>query len=450
MVWDSEKICLHCALPSMQEGKCTICGQDEEISLKKEREEVLAPGTLLRGRYLLGRAIGCGGFGITYIAVDLQAKKRIAIKECFHYNVCRRGDNERKVVLTSEENRREFADTTDRFLKEANLLKENSDNPGIIQIYEVFEENDTVYYTMEFLEGTDLKSYLAQKGDVLSWKETQELLEPIFNSLISLHRFNIWHRDISPDNIFVCKNGEVRLIDFGSARMGILGKSHDVDVAKKGYAPVEQYNDEWEQGTWTDVYAMAATVYRCLTGVVPPAAICRLRRDEYAAPSKYAKEIPEYVDNALYKGLEVLPQYRFRTMAELKCALYEESKTLPLADRIVEMPPATQETREYHVRLVGLEGYYKGKEIPVKSTVIMGRREDACTVIFPAYMPGVSGVHLSIRWDEARKMCVLRDLNSTYGIRNLGGVLFERGVDIYLTEGEGFIVGDDNIFAILF
>jgi hypothetical protein len=195
---------------------------------------------------------------------------------------------------------------------------------------------------------------------------------------------------------------------------------------------------------------MAATVYRCLTGIVPPDAEGRLMRDDCLPPSRYAKDIPKHVDEALMKGLEVRPEYRTRTMAELMYALYPESRTLPLADRMVEEVKEDEDEKELKVRLLGLDGYYKGKEIPVEGTVIMGRREDSCTVVFPVHTPGVSAVHCSIRWDEQRRVCVLRDLNSTYGTRNLGRKQLEKDKDIYLTEGEGFTIGDDNSFAVLF
>lgn len=453
MVYEKDKYCYNCGLPSIVGGRCTVCGKAIEESKQKKYDEVLAPETILQGRYLIGRVLGYGGFGITYVAVDLEGNKRIAIKECFYAAGCSRSENNRKVILKSQKYENEFQDAKERFFKEATLLKENSDNPGIIQIYQIFEENDTVYYTMEFLEGSDLKTYLENHNNVLPWQELKDLMEPIFNSLISLHRFNIWHRDISPDNIFICKNGEVRLIDFGSAKVGLRVESHELDVAKNGYAPIEQFNKNYEQGTWSDVYSMAATVYRCLTGVVLPSAAERYRRDQYVAASKYALNIQEYIDDALEKALAVEPQYRFQSMVEFKYALYKETNTIPLADRIVELPSEEQkqeEEKKLNVHLLGLEGYHKGKSIPLTTNVIMGRRGDACNVIFPDYMPGVSGIHCSIRWDADKKLCVFRDLNSTYGSRDLGRNEYQKAVDYYLGEGEGFTIGDDNTFVILY
>lgn len=414
----------------------------------KQKEEALKIGTILRGRFEIENILGVGGYGITYAGVDKQWKRKVAIKECYQINVCKRGENGRRVLLEADAKKETFDETKARFKEEASLLKENSDNPGIIQVYEVFEENNTVYYVMELLEGCDLKQYLNEHGGRLTWEETSELLEPVFTALISLHRFNIWHRDISPDNIFICKNGQVRLIDFGSARTGELAKSRLLDAAKAGYAPLEQYNDKWEQGTWTDVYAMAATVYRCITGVIPPAATARANGDEYQKPSMYAENIPEYVDEALTKGLALLVQDRYKTMAEIKCALFEDNKTMPLADRMI-IEEKSMTVRNFEPRLLGLDGYFKGKEFPLEKEMYIGRREDVCKVVFPSHMPGVSGMHCIIKWDASKMRCVLRDLNSTYGTRNLGGKPYPKDTDIELNEGEGFIVGDDNVFVVL-
>ena len=415
---------------------------------EKQRDEALKEGTILKRRYKIEHVLGVGGYGITYAGEDIQDKRKVAIKECYQINVCKRGTNARVVLLESSSMRQTFEDTKTRFKEEANLLKENNYNPGIIQVYEVFEENNTVYYVMELLDGCDLKQYLKEHDERLSWEETSQLLEPIFTALISLHRFNIWHRDISPDNIFICKDGQVRLIDFGSARTGELGKSRLLDAAKAGYAPLEQYNDKWEQGTWTDVYAMAATVYRCITGVVPPSAPARVKSDEYQRPSVYAQDIPDFVDEAITKGLELLVNDRFKTMAEIKCALFEDNKTMPLADRMI-IEEKSMTVRTFEPRLMCLDGVFKGKEFALEDELFIGRKEDVCKIVFPPYTPGVSGMHCSIKWDANKKRCTLHDLNSTYGTRNLGGKPYPKDMDIELNEGEGFIIGDDNVFVVL-
>lgn len=446
-----DTICLNCFNPLYKGGYCANCGCDEEAMKAKDYDDVLAPGTLLRGRYLLGKTLGKGGFGVTYAGLDLINERKIAIKESYISSICGRGDNHRQVVLQDRSQEQVLTDAKQRFLKEISLLKENRDNPAIIQVHDVFEENSTVYYAMEFLNGQDLSKKLKTAEAPFTWEETAKYMEPVFMALISLHRFNIWHRDISPDNIFLCEDGQVRLIDFGSARTGLLTRSFDIDAVKKGYAPIEQYSEKVMQGTWTDVYSLAATVYKCLTGVTPPGAPERSRRDELREPSSYVEGIPAHVEHALMKGLEVYPEYRYQTVAELKCALFPDHQTIPLADRIVaDKPEEKTEDKKLNVRIRGLAGFYAGREFPVEGILTLGRREDSCDVVYPPYMPGVSSVHCNIRFDEQKKLCVFRDLNSTYGSRDLGGKQFLKGVDIYLNDGEGFIIGDDNVFAVLF
>lgn len=445
-----DDICLKCFNPMVRDGKCTACGCDEASMKEKKYEEALVPGTLLKGRYLIGEALGCGGFGITYVGLDTKEQKKIAIKECFIYDICERIEDGQTVALKEKANEQIYTDAKDRFLKEIKLLKENRDNPVIIQVFDVFQENSTVYYVMEFLAGQDLGRYLKQTEKPISWNELSKYMEPVFLALISLHRFNILHRDISPDNIFLCNNGQVRLIDFGSARVGLLDKSHILDAAKKGYAPIEQYNDRMEQGTWTDVYSLAATIYRCLTGMTVEASVDRIRRDKLQKPSTYVKDIPAHVDNVLMKALEVEPGYRYQSVAEFKYALYPEKQTEPLADRIVrEAIPEPKKDRTLNVRLLGLSGYYEGKEFLIDKKLNIGRMMNACDIVFPANTPGVSSIHCNIYFDEKKQLCVFHDLHSTYGTRELSGKPMLQGVDIYLDDGDGFIIGEEHTFAVL-
>ena len=445
-----DDICLKCFNPMVRDGKCAACGCDETNMKVKKYEEALSPGTLLKGRYLIGEALGCGGFGITYAGLDLQEQKKIAIKECFIYNICERSEDGNGVVLKDKKNEQTYKDATDRFLTEIKLLKENRDNPVIIQVFDVFQENSTVYYVMEFLAGQDLGRYLKETEKPIGWEELSKYMEPVFLALISLHRFNILHRDISPDNIFLCNNGQVRLIDFGSARVGLLDRSHILDAAKRGYAPIEQYNDRMEQGTWTDVYSLAATVYRCLTGMTVEAATDRIRRDKLQKPSVYVKDIPKHVDYVLMKALEVEPGYRYQSVAEFKYALYPENQTEPLADRIVqENITESKKDRKVNVRLLGLSGYYEGREFLIDKKINIGRLRSDCEIVFPSDTPGVSSLHCSIYYDENKNLCVFRDLHSTYGTRELSGKFMLQGVDIYLDDGDGFIIGEEHTFAVL-
>lgn len=408
----------------------------------------LKPGTQLNNKYMVLSFIGSGGTAITYKAKRKESGEEIAIKEFFPSGCCARGAD--KKVIKSKKEEEFFEENKARFEKEAKLMQDNGNNSGIMQVYEIFEQNDTVYYAMEYLDGCTLEQHLYKNGGTLSWEKTKEIMFPIFNSLISIHRFNIWHRDISPDNIFICNDGKVRIIDFGNAKEGFTGASKVLDWVKEGYSPLEQYNSAFSQGTWTDVYALAATIYRCLTGKVPLLAEARRRKDTLSSPRELGVEITPQIDAHIMKALEVLPSNRYQTLAEFKERLYSQAATVPLTQNKIESidPSSYIPQQKMVVKLIGLEGIYTGNMISVMEPLTLGRRTDLCNLIFPIDTPGVSGLHCQIYWEEEKDGCILRDLGSTYGTRLLNGKLIERNQDYLLKEGEGFIIGDDNIFAI--
>ena len=414
----------------------------------KDVPYALKPGTKLNDKYEIRSVIGTGGTSVIYLAYVSANRGDIAIKECFPSDYCSRGDNQELVV--GSRHAELVQDTMERFEKEAVLMQENSANSGIMKVYEVFHANNTVYYVMEYLEGCSLKEYIDAQGGVLDWEQTKTMLFPVFASLISLHRFNIWHRDISPDNIFVCKDDKIRIIDFGNAREGLSGASRMLDWAKEGYAPIEQYSDEYMQGTWTDVYSLAATLYRCLTGEAPKSVRKRGRNEAIKSPRERGAIIPIHVEDAIMKGLAYLPQERYQTVADFKSDIYLEEPTLPLTDRTIQSveAPVTESHQNMVVKLIGLDGVYQNHKIPVMQPVIMGRRADLCGVVFPPTTPGVSGLHCRIIWDSNQDGCILKDLGSTYGTRLLNGAMIQKNMDYLIREGEGFIIGDDNVFAV--
>ncbi len=397
----------------------------------------LRAGTPVGEQYSISKAIGSGGCGITYLAYDKLNKVGVALKECFSDDLCVRGDDQKEVLNCK--NSQEFENMRARFKEEAELLMHCKGITGAMPIYRVLEENNTCYYAMEYLEGQTLKDYLLSRESPLTVKETKELLRPIFLGLENLHQAGVLHRDISPDNIFVCKNGNVRLIDFGSARVNVQGRSRIVDFAKAGFAPIEEYDEEIRQGTWTDVYSLAATVYRCITGCIPMRVQERMAGGKILLPSEYGVEIEIYEEQALIQCLLIMPTNRTKTIREFRMQFYDEE--------LIQTPA---QEKISSASLIGLEGIYAGREIPIMQAMCLGRRQDVCKVLFPDGTPGVSGLHCEVSFDESNKRVKLKDLGSTYGTRLLNGQLIVAHHEVTLLEGEGFIVGDDQVFAIQF
>lgn len=279
--------------------------------------------TILRGRYLIGRAIGEGGFGITYAAYDLMLKAKIAVKEYYPVGIVQRGDAN-SVRPTCSQNQTIFCSGKTKFMEEAQILAEFIDDPNIVNVRDFFEENNTAYIVMEFLEGKSLKEILSEKGK-LTIDQTLELMLPLMSALQKVHAHNLIHRDISPANIMLLDDGRVKLLDFGAARYYSNDEKSLSIILKPGYAPEEQYNRRTSQGPWTDVYALCATIYKMITGVTPENAVNRIFMDNLKRPSQMGIKISPAQENALMKGLALKSDDRFRSMQELKKA-FEDNR----------------------------------------------------------------------------------------------------------------------------
>ena len=328
-------ICYNCFREIHEQEKCPFCGY--EPALKKGKYPLaLIPGTVLDGRYQIGRVLGQGGFGITYIAMDQTTRSRVAIKEYLPTEIAGRAYGTSALQVYSKDRTEEYESGKQQFLSEARTLSEFVGNEHIINIHGYFEENGTAYFAMEYMEGKTLKQVMEESGRPISVQQANRYLLPIMEALSWVHSKGIIHRDISPDNIMIRKDGEAKLIDFGAARYSSGEKSKSLDVIlKHGFAPKEQYTRRGRQGPYTDVYAMAATYYYAITGRVPPDAIERSVEDEIISPSAIGTVIPASTEQILMKGLAVSPPDRYQTMEEFYHALLN-SMEKPLADTTEE------------------------------------------------------------------------------------------------------------------
>ncbi|MCI7026760.1 MAG: leucine-rich repeat domain-containing protein [Clostridiales bacterium] len=271
----------------------------------------------------MGCALGEGGFGITYIGWDLFLHMPVAIKEYFPSGVVIRDQGQHTVNVFAGKDEQSFLLGRDRFFREAQKVARFDNNPGVVSVKNCFLENGTAYIIMEYISGINLGTYAAQRGGKLGFQETLQLLKTPIQTLEELHRYSTYHRDISPENLMLSKTGTVKLIDFGSAMESDSEKKTRVLMVRSGYSPVEMYSSTGKDGPYSDVYSMAATIYKLITGVTPPAATERLNADSLVRPTMLGvKEISQEQEAALMKGMAVQLNDRYQTMAEFFHDLY--------------------------------------------------------------------------------------------------------------------------------
>lgn len=315
-----ENLCINCMEEkSTLDGVCEHCGFD--VTRYEVKVHQLEPFTILHGRYLLGRVLGEGGFGITYAALDLVNMEKIAIKELFVSGLLVRERSRTVLVDSNFEKRDYYKECKRKFIQEAELLQKMSDKQGVVDIYDFFEENDTAYIVMEYLPGEDVLTILKNCGGRISFTEAFQLLRPVLKSLIEMHSIGIYHRDISPDNIRRLPNGKIKIFDLGGAKYTINSIVSQYVTLKHGYAPPEQYATGFKIGPWMDVYAMAATFYRCVCGKVPKASIDRRSDDDIEKPSQLGVELSSEAERVILKGMALQSEERYIDMREFYLAL---------------------------------------------------------------------------------------------------------------------------------
>ena len=334
-----DTLCMSCMEDDSGSPICPQCGSPAEIPYTNTLQ--LRPRTVLRQQYLIGRALGQGGFGITYLAYDLGLQSRLAIKEYMPSGVAGRSQGTTTVSPFSEKTKEEYEWGLDRFLDEARVLKKFSSSPNIVMVDTIFRDNGTAYMVMEFLDGMTFEEFLRRRGGKVTLETAMRVMLPVMDALSVLHAEGILHRDISPDNIHLSKTGKVKLIDFGAARNALSQKSRNLSVIlKEGYAPEEQYRSAGIQGPWTDVYSTAATLYHGITGIVPPPALDRHQgEDKLELPSRLGVTIPSSAERALMRALAVRATDRFQSMEDFKAALTGQAESAGAPRVVVATAP---------------------------------------------------------------------------------------------------------------
>lgn len=335
----------------------------------------LQRNTGLIGRYVIQEVLGQGGFGITYLGIDKLYGNKVAIKEYYPQEIAmRKAQYEDVVTVTSIEEKNNYDKGKKRFLDEAQVMARFNKNEGIVKILDFFEANNTAYIVMEYLEGITLKQYLGKYG-VIQFRNLIEMMLPLLEALIEIHSQGLIHRDISPDNIMVQHNSKLKLMDFGAARdYTESGNKSLTVILKPGYAPPEQYQTHEVQGPWTDIYALCATIYKCLTGITPPDAIARVMDDKFKEPDQLDGKLSPDIKKILWKGMNIFPEERYQDIVEFGedvCdALFipEENKKLDLDNEknIDEDLDSPDKDNESVLKDDKIEGAVKKTSIPKK------------------------------------------------------------------------------------
>lgn len=390
------KRCMRCLIGTYVGGVCSNCHRQE--TRQQEQDPSLLPeGSVLHGQYFIGEALGHGGFGITYAAWDMKHQRRVAIKELFPSTIVMRNPDRRSISVQFGQ-KAQFDHMFHCFEQEAMLLMRLQNQNGIVNLYHAFEDNNTAYYVMEYLEGADFRQFLAKNG-AISWETLSPMLHTLLGALEKLHTEGLIHRDISPDNIFLTNDGNVHLIDFGSVR-AYQGANHFTAYIKHCFAPWEQYRSNGKQGPWTDVYALSVTVYYALSGKLPPDAPQRKLNDTAVPLGQLCPQLPRHVAEAVMWGMAVEPEDRCQSIPELARLLYPDEK---------------KSGAGLSGSLTCCKGRYQGQTWPLApgQSCRIGRHPD-CEINYPPDAQGISRNQCTVYRNNDGQILV-RDENSSFG-----------------------------------
>ena len=331
--------CFNC-LADDYSNKCNVCGS-VNANINKNTT-ALSPGSTLDDRYFIGRVLGQGGFGITYIAFDEILGGVVAIKE--HYPKAIVDRTKDGSVIAS--NTKEFNLGLKKFTEEAKAVAKFKNHPNIVSVLSYMRSNNTAYMVMEYIQGKTVKDILVG-GKKLPVKDALQVIHQVLDGIGVCHNSRLIHRDLTPDNIYITTQGGVKILDFGSARETVDGGDNEfTQVLKKSYAPVEQFQQGQSQGPWTDIYSIGASLYRMLIGKPPELnSVDRLLNDTLKSPLKSAnlKDWNQSLDDALMKAMAVRPELRYQHVDEFRVDLLNGLDSLETFNKV--SPKSSSESK---------------------------------------------------------------------------------------------------------
>ncbi len=419
--------CPNCFMAvAVENGICPSCSYNPQTA--KKYAGVLPPVTILNNRYMVGRVLGKGGFGITYKAKDLQTNRCCAIKEYLPSEYSMRESNSDNIVpFNDTKSRRVFNHGKEKFYEEYLTLRRLINNPIVVDVLDYFESKNTAYLVMEFINGSDLRSKAAKSGGRLNPTFAKEVFVTVASALMEIHNLNILHRDLSPENIMVTADNRIKLIDFGAARNYVATQNEGMSILlKPGYAPSEQYSSKGEQGPWSDVYALCATFYTLVSGHRLIDALFRARGEKQPTLAELGCAVSKKTSDVIAKGMELDHHKRYQNFKELLDDIdmpgnnnrvphdFEEQieKKDVKNGRTPPPPPPPPPPHEPYV--AALAGNHIINKIPLKPNrqVVIGRSESSQLVVSGDI--NVSRTHCIVEYDGRNIYIIDKSANGTY------------------------------------
>ena len=447
-------ICPNC-FNSVGSEVCPYCGYDQRNS--KKYDEVLPPMTIVNAKYLLGRVLGKGGFGVTYLAKNLETNKTVAVKECMPELYSYR---DRESVLKKEENTLAFEQCKNNFRDEINALYELNDNAFVVNVLDYFSENNTEYFVMEYIDGVSLKVLSHSQGGKIAAGNAALVLFTVGSALMEVHRRGIIHRDISPENIMIARDGTIKLIDFGASKkfVGEAAYKNESIFLKPGFAPPEQYYADGNQGPWTDVYALAATFYTIVSGQPLIDSTFRVEEDTMKTLSELDCGISDYISAVVSKALEPEIGYRYKTVVDF---LNDMSEIIEVSEHIDRDTLAVIENEKAHENKLGSNEGMKGNvlfpyvtvatgnsvgkrvQIPDYGFIKVGRETKGMDIVLNDYTE-ISRYHCLVGYDRVNNRFIVID-KSANGTFYANGQRMIHNSESYLRPEDSFYVCHNGI-----
>ena len=412
-------LCPDCFDASYIRGTCRKCGYRENEHPRPER--ALPAGTILKERYIVGRVLGAGGFGVTYKICDTMGRGICAMKEYAPELFAKRGEDGQSMQVLENRFLKGYRKNKERFVEEAVLLQRLQGIDGIVDVYDFFQANNTAYYVMEYLDGPSLSQIVKATPQPMLLKNAAEVILTVGHAMARVHReTGMIHADISPDNILITTDGKIRLIDFGSAKRIMRREAPDEETQlNRKYAPPELYRREMPKGPYTDVYELAATFYYCLTGDNIPKATDRNAGKRYVPLYQRNGQIPRNISDAVDKALVLDYTRRTATLDEFTAGI-----------------SASFFREEQQPFIQVLTGDMKGAlwNIRAGEEYVIGRMPDHCQILIRGYSGVVSRQHLWVLFDQGSGQYIAEDRVSTNGTYR-GGIRLRHGVKYRIPPG---------------